>query len=473
MPQKQLIKLSRDAANPLKTWHWIVLAILTLSAAFLGGSSRHDMVQVLALRPIAAISLAAGLYWLKWKSANGLRPLIWLMVALALWTLLQLIPLPPSWWQALPGREAIAEMDAVLGFDNHWRPISLAPALGWASLTSLIVPAAALMLAAALPVKAKDLLYIVAGLGILCALMGYIQLAAGGVRALHFYAVNSLGTPTGLLANENHTGVFLAVTILAMAKLTISAFEARRSATIIGAHVFFLPFMFMAILINGSRAGIIFGLLASLIALLMFWKSTSSVSTRPRNKGRGIAYWPVRRIAFALAASIFIGLIMAFLTLDRIPGLSGAMEQDALEDLRWKLIDPLKEMVAIFWMAGVGFGSFAPAYMIYEPQAIALPSYVNQAHNDYFQFVIEGGLPALLLAAFLFAQIARKMWAVANQQGWLSSFFFMMVGALIIAAGASAVDYPLRTPLFQVIFVWLLCALFFEADVLHASEEEV
>jgi len=470
---KRRISTSLKAPNSLTGWHWIVLGTFAISVAFLGGSSRHDMVQALVLRPIAAMCLAAGLYWLTWKSPNGLRPLIWLMIAFVLWTFLQLIPLPPSWWQALPGREAIAEMDAALGFDDQWRPISLAPALGWSSLASLIVPAAALMLAAALPLKSRDLLYAAAGLGILCATVGFIQSAAGGVDALHFYSVNSLASPTGIFANENHAGVFLAMTILIMAKLTVSAFKERRSAVVVGGHVFFLPFMFMSILINGSRAGIVLGLFASLISLLMFWKATSQPVATVRKKGRGIAHWPVRRIAFGLAALTFAGLIIAFLTLDRVPGLSGAIEQDALEDLRWKLIDPLKEMTAMFWLPGSGFGSFAPVYMMFEPAELARPSYVNQAHNDFFQFAIEGGLPALLLAAAAVTQIALKISSKARQQGPLSSFCLMIVGVLTIAAAASVVDYPLRTPIFQITVIWLISALFIATNPAQSSEEEV
>ena len=47
-----------------------------------------------------------------------------LMAAILILPLLQLVPLPPSVWQALPGRELPAQIDASLGL-NIWRPLTL------------------------------------------------------------------------------------------------------------------------------------------------------------------------------------------------------------------------------------------------------------------------------------------------------------------------------------------------------------
>ncbi len=49
------------------------------------------------------------------------RPFLVLLGALFLLPLLQLIPLPPSIWTQLPGRETAAQVDRLLGW-NVWRP---------------------------------------------------------------------------------------------------------------------------------------------------------------------------------------------------------------------------------------------------------------------------------------------------------------------------------------------------------------
>ena len=51
-------------------------------------------------------------------------PLI-LLGALAALMAIQLIPLPPGIWTALPGRERYLEAAAAIGIPQPWRPISL------------------------------------------------------------------------------------------------------------------------------------------------------------------------------------------------------------------------------------------------------------------------------------------------------------------------------------------------------------
>ncbi|MGA2737149.1 MAG: O-antigen ligase family protein [Bryobacteraceae bacterium] len=97
------------------------------------------------------------------------------------------------------------------------------------------------------------------------------------------------------------------------------------------------------------------------------------------------------------------------------------------------------------WL-GVGLGNWPKVY----PQYATFDdgSYVNQAHDDWMQWAVEGGLPfALLMAALLVMAVpkaARSLWGVGliavwvhcavdypfQQRPGLGAWFFVLLGAL-------------------------------------------
>ena len=115
-------------------------------------------------------------------------------------------------------------------------------------------------------------------------------------------------------------------------------------------------------------------------------------------------------------------------------------------------------MLENHWVLGTGFGSFEQVFHVYEPSALLFPSYVNQAHIDWAQFIIEGGALAGILLIGLLAWLVKRVAIMASQQALRVDAVFWM-SLLVLIAMASAIDYPLRTPLFQVVTVWLLVAL--------------
>lgn len=161
--------------------------------------------------------------------------------------------------------------------------------------------------------------------------------------------------------------------------------------------------------------------------------------------------------AFFLITALTIGL---FLWVDRTPAFRDLFAVNAFEDLRLALWPTLQAMIDTHWLLGTGFGSFDAVYHIYEPTSLLLPRYVNQAHNDWAQLVIEGGAPAVLLLFALLAWHALALKALLSSKGAyrpvLSVFWCSL---LVIISAASFVDYPLRTPIFQVLAVWLIYAL--------------
>ncbi|WP_324261802.1 O-antigen ligase family protein [Altererythrobacter sp. H2] len=450
---------------------WLLLALLALVVLGLGGSSRPDAIQNVALRPLVALFLVPAIYYLRIEAVREARMLVGLLALLLLWMALQLVPLPPSVWQALPGRASVAELDGLTGLDGAWRPISLAPDRGWNAWVSLVVPMTALLLAIALRAKTTLLLAMVAGMGVVNALMGLIQVTGLGNEAFYFYRHTTIGMPAGLFANENHAAALSAIALLAIARLHS------------GPHDMPLPMWFRAllapsfivvvltVLVGGSRAGIALTGLAILLALVIVW-----VGSNQRRAASGRARrqpWIARhpRLLLAGFALGMLGLVFLFLGLERAMGLEGLLEANAFEDLRWELSPILLRMAAEHWLFGIGFGGFEEVYHVYEPDALLMPQYVNQAHNDWAQLVIEGGLPGVALLLALLGWMGRVLWRIRTSGRLAFSELAFWCGTILIMAVSSVVDYPLRTPLFQLAAVWLLVA--FTTESRRSGEADV
>jgi O-antigen ligase len=107
---------------------------------------------------------------------------------------------------------------------------------------------------------------------------------------------------------------------------------------------------------------------------------------------------------------------------------------------------------------GTGLGSFQDIYAFYEDPALVRRFYVNNAHNDYLELLLETGLPgALLICGFL------VWWAAGVHRVWRSSNADLIAKAATIASAAvlahSIVDYPLRTAAISSIFAFCLAAM--------------
>ena len=230
----------------------IWLALMAGAVALLGGSARFDAVQMAALRPLAALFLIPALYFL---SKESLRPALAPMVMLGLatlWMAIQLVPLPPSLWHALPGREILVELDAMHGLEDTWRPIAWVPMRGWNALMSMVVPISAALLVLALRPNMRSLLLIIVAIGVVDAALGLLQILAGSESALYYYTHTNAGSPVGIFANENHSAVFSAMVLLVIARVGFSQNRPEHHRFLnIGLAIAFV-IVTLAVLVSGS-----------------------------------------------------------------------------------------------------------------------------------------------------------------------------------------------------------------------------
>lgn len=438
---------------------WVLLGSFLVALAFLGGSSRPDVTHNALLRPLAAFLVIPAAYNLRIVDfARGKVPMLLLMVAI-LWMASQLVPLPPSAWRKLPSRELIAEIDELAGHVDIWRPLSLAPLRGLDSLFAMVVPFGALLLALSAKASRRALLISLAALGVLNASLGLLQFLGGSGSLFYLFAGASSGAVEGVFGNENHSAVFSAISLLVIGRLML---EARSVGDPPWFRLSLAPafaIILLAILISGSRAGLI-AALAALLASALMWSVVSGRDVRPSGVGGKERLFKRRsRLALIVCAAAILIVVSAFIWLERVPAFEDITQRTAFEDLRWALWPVLREMAATHWLVGTGFGSFEAVYRIYEPSELLMPAYVNHAHNDWAQLVIEGGLPAVMILAGLVWWIVRAIVDLVRDANAGKERMIFWSALVMIIAAASLVDYPLRTPTFQATVVWLLLCL--------------
>ena len=179
---------------------WFSGAVLAASLVFGGATSQgliSEAIPELMSLPLLALALPRAMPFL--KSFPSALALVVGVVALPC---LQLIPLPPELWKALPGRDFVAEILTTAQAPISWRPISLIPSETWRALLSLL-PAVAIFLAIlSLGRDARRRLLLVAlAIGVASALLGMLQVLGGGP---YFFTFTNVGTAVGFFANHNH-----------------------------------------------------------------------------------------------------------------------------------------------------------------------------------------------------------------------------------------------------------------------------
>ena len=414
----------------------------------MGGSARSDIASLLLLRPIAF--LFAG-YALLVARPEELRtaslPLV-LIMCLAAMIAVQLVPLPPGWWLSLPGRELYAKIAQDAGIPLTWRPLTLSTSRTLNALFSLSVPLASVLLVAVQNERARG--RILSVLAVACgvsALAAVAQTATSGSSALYLYRITNEGFPVGLLANRNHQAVLMVILLVLVAyhyrKAGISA--KSRPLMVLGTVSSALVVMAL-VLVSGSRAGLL--LLATILPVTAWMLSR-------RNRASGLANGRhIGPVTIAVAAGVFAVLVAATIAFSRAASFDRLWSGDAMNDHRVERLPIVLDMLQDHWLLGIGFGAFEGAYKRYEPAELLNPFIFNQAHSDWLQFPLEGGLPASLLLLFALARIAIELPSIvgAAHRGAVGARVTALV-VLVVIALASMVDYPLRTPIFMLVAV--------------------
>lgn len=428
------------------------VALLTFLAlvAMTGGGARGDIQSLVILRPAAVLYLGYALWGLTSAQVRSNGFLFAMALAIGALIAAHLVPLPTGIWMSLPGRELAADVDRAAGIVHVWRPISLAPPETINALLSLVVPVAALALAARLDREGR--FYILPGLivfGVFSGLWGFLQAIGPSDGPLYLYQVTNLGSAVGLFANRNHQAVLLAclIPMLAVyASTGIRSVEQLRFRRFIavGLGVILVPLL----LVTGSRAGVIVGV-AGLMSVPFLYHRPESLKP-PKRKAHKFD------VRYAWLAIGVVALALLSIVLSRAEAIHRLLGGGDAEEVRFEIWGPVLDMGRTYFPVGSGLGTFVPAYQVGERTSNLNWYYMNHAHNEWLEIFMTGGLPALIL--LLIAIIA---WASATFRWFRTPLrmgrdvAFGRLGCILIfmLALASSVDYPLRVPSLACLFV--------------------
>lgn len=413
--------------------------ILVLFAAIIwlaGGSSRDDVIGQAVVRAGAWSSLVAlVLLGTRHPVARG-RAVLAFIVACGILATAQLVPLPPQWWAALPGRSAYAVADAAVGGPAPWRPLSIVPSLTYNALGSLIIPLALALLVLDQRYVDQRLMLRIA-ICMVVATMGLGLLQFSGI-SIYIPIVNGGDEISGNFANKNHFGLLMAIGLVLV---PVWAFDERHpSGWRAPAAIALIPLLILAILASGSRAGMAIGILAMAIAPLLVHRPL-------RRMIRRYPPWALPALIGGIVAALAI-LLAISVAADRAPSISRAIALDPSQDMRSSGFPTVWGMVKEYFPFGTGLGSFDTIFRQHEPFHLLKLTYFNRAHDDFIEVVLDAGLPGLILLLAALGWWATKTWrawrAPADKEGTMRRVGSIL---LLFVMLASVVDYPARTPM--------------------------
>lgn len=329
----------------------------------------------------------------------------------------------PFWWAGL-------QLLPVFG------PISQVPTSTWLSMLAGLPVMACL----ALPLAASDrelraLLWAWLGVGVFQAMLGLLQLGFPGLLFDPEFKTPVLGT----FGNRNGLANFLVMMLPLILVRLLSAEGQRRERRQYAMWITagYLLLVLAGLLATLSRTGIATGALVVVLSALLL---PPPARTRKSALGRR-SLWPF----------VLIGLLVLTLLAGGWDWLARFDTDRLINDDQIRALNRASTWAAVnaYWPWGAGLGTFTAAF----PQ-FAAPEmgayFVNAAHNDYLELLMELGALAIPVALAVLWVVSRRLFQLTRlrRQNWSASDRLAVAcGIALLAQFLHAwVDYPWQIP---------------------------
>lgn len=413
----------------------------------LGGTSQNIVEPKFPLYLISLVFIGWSL--VKLDQSSRLWKLITPMLffgAFIVMNLIYLIPLPPSIWANLPGREVVQSGYELMGMELPWLPLSLAPETSLFSMFDFLPPIALFLCVGVL--ASKQELYIAVRIlipfAILTMFLGFLQISNDS-NLIHYYEFTNGNLPVGLFSNVNHQASFLLMVIPFSIGVAIKVqhgrnpFGPENRAMLLFGYTSALTLL-MGVFLLGSIAGYVLALPVVLGALLL---------AIPRTKKK--KYIVTGGIIFAVAG---IGIDFLFFG-NHLAELFDEFT-DKGQTSRLVMFAKTIEISKTFFPFGTGPGSFSSVYKLFENFA---ENTIPHAHNDFLEMLQEfGALGALWVGSFLIWWGRTGLKIMRNRRRKMIFAKCAMIATFLIIMH-SLVDYPLRTISISTFFVFCICLM--------------
>lgn len=418
-------RVGRAGIGALRGRWTAIGAMLAIAIMMVMGGGVPGVVTTVAMA-VAGLVLLACLVPAGGASSLRDQPLLLRigLLCVALLPLLQVLPLPPSWWQALPGQALRLQTLTLAGLADSWQPLSVTPLYtAGAAVVGIAFAALMALLLALSPADFRRVAWFVMAIFVANILVGLLQVSTGG-QTFRLHRAADYGAFLGFYANKNHAALMLAASLPVAAYLLGSRDHAQGSRTWL---LMYAGVVMVALVTTNSRAGIALGLLTVAVLGALYVRRVKPV-------------YAIAGAAVLVIAAIVVSTTSAFDVVFSRFGNVG-------EDLRWQYLEASRPIIARYWLLGSGIGSFSTLYTVGEGLALLKPTYVNQLHNEYPQLLLETGVPGVVILVALTGAILWRgvaIWRAGNAELRLP----LICGGLILALIAfhSVVDYPLRRP---------------------------
>ncbi|QYJ06373.1 O-antigen ligase family protein [Qipengyuania flava] len=416
---------------------WPFCALIVLIFLLGGGGSRYGILNGI----LQVSALGFGLFYFDrmvagWRSLPlVLRGLIAATLAVPL---IQLVPLPPAVWQALPSADLALPARALVGAEAGWYPWSLDPARTALAAFALIPPLVLLLYARSLGAVAYPIMALVVALAFVSMLVALIQIA-GGSNPLP-YPILEPGRLYGVFASHNSSGL-----MFVLAQCCLIPFWSSSPAGVLTKPllVSLAAVLVLAVVLTQSRSS---------IALLLVPFSAFGLRLLLARKSEGRAMrWPVVVLGLALVG----GILAAVASSDRVGATISRFEN--LEDQRPNIWEDSKLAIEDLWPMGSGMGSFDEVFQTYESLETLLPGFARRAHNDYLELGVEAGILGWLLLLAWTVYLVLQYWK--RRSGPDAPIVLAASMGLLIFALQSLVDYPLRNEIHLSLAALLIAVL--------------
>lgn len=398
-------------------------------------------------------------------------PLLLPGVLFAVWVVVQMVPLPAAFADALSGAEVLPGAEPEVG----WRTVTVSARQTTTGLSFLCWAIVLHVLAAVALARREDqqrFRRFVAVLGLVLGAIGLIQMATGTRRVYGFWKpLQGQGEFIfGPFINRDHFGFYmLMVTPIAFGVL---AEAYRRYRMRVGSRANLRRQM--VTLSSPAGLSLMYASVPALAAVgaLIATTSRGALLAFLGSLAVAAAFLMRRRAAAAAAVAVLLTLAaLSWFGLGRIHERMNAAVSDASgRTIVWE--DTLQRMGGR-WFAGSGLNTFdramsgATAWALpegatpwsgpYETSFVGLPHagyrfikdaqgmfWYGQAHNDYVQILAETGTVGLLLMVWAFV----RAWAAVRSDAWL-------LAALVAPALHAFLDFGFQLPAVVALFVSL------------------
>jgi len=432
----------------------IVLALAALvSVLVLGG------VETFAFAPaqIAVVLLAAGIFWRRGFPSASI-PTRCILGVLLLIPLLQLLPLPRPWVEALsPHRGTLTEtLLAPLGALPERLALSLNPYETKLALLRLICYSLVFLLGFAAYRSRREAVGLSGALltiGVPEAAYGITQFLTGRQYILQYGQWVPAFDATGTYVNRNHfAGLLEMILPFLLAEILfvrLAAGNSRRSPWIdLVVSPLSSRLLLRIVLFTVLAIGLVFsrsrmGILAGAVGILAV---TAIAGMQRRRRFVLVGFFLI--FSAPLAYSVWIGLTPV---IERFEGLS---RPGALED-RLPVWRDTVALIGDFPLTGTGLGTYRWTNQHYQTSKFF--GIYEHAHSDYLEFAAEIGIPA---AALLFGSLWVLVFRVGRRALILQSVRERTLAAGCTGAMAAILihgvtDFNLQIPANALIFSWI------------------